>query len=177
LEAVHVYKLIEERNNMSLHSLKIGDLIVRAKGPFSTHYLVYLGIQNGIRMVAENQIGVGVRVTTLEAALANNAIKRFEPFGGAEHDRSLVLIKVNNLIGRAYDLVHFNCEHFARWIASGKPESKQVKVAGALTLAGGAIMAIASKNKNLAVFGLILMLIAGLCLLVQSHIEKTREQT
>src|SRR5688572_609041 len=101
---------------MNLNTLRTGDLIVRQKGPFSTHFLVYIGIQNGVHVVAENQTGVGVRFTTLKEALAGNVIKRFEPFGGTETQRKLVVIKVNEILGKAYDLIVFNCEHFARWI-------------------------------------------------------------
>jgi len=61
---------------MNISNLKIGDLIVRQKGPFSTHFMVYVGIQNGIPMVAENQNDVGVRFNSLKNALAGNVIKR-----------------------------------------------------------------------------------------------------
>lgn len=145
---------------MNINTLKIGDLIVRQKGPMSTHYIVYAGLQNGVRMVAENQSGIGVRYTTLENALAGNPIKRFEPFGGKEHERTLVIPRVNNLLGTDYNLIAFNCEHFARWIAQGKLESKQVKVASNIAIAGGAAM-LASKNRVVQTLGAA-SLIAGL---------------
>ncbi len=143
---------------MSIDTLKIGDLIVRQKGPFSTHYLVYVGRHNGIQMVAENQTGVGVRFISLSTALAGNVIKRFEPFGGLEHERDLVIPKINQLIGQAYNLVVFNCEHFARWIAHGKLESKQVKMVSNIAIISGSAMLLA-KNKTVALTGLFMILL------------------
>lgn len=144
---------------MNIFTLKTGDLIVRQKGPFSTHFLVYLGIQNGVAMVAENQIGIGVRITTLAKALAGNAIKRFENFGGTESQRSLVIPRINGMLGHAYDLIAFNCEHFARWIANGKVESKQVKVASTVIIATSLAL-LSSKNTTAQTIG-VLGLIAG----------------
>lgn len=131
---------------MSINNLRIGDLIVRGKGPLSAHYIVYVGVHNGVHMVAENQMNAGVRYVSLETALAGNSIRRFERFGGSENQRSLVIPRINELLGRAYDLVVFNCEHFARWIAKGKLESKQVKVASTTAIVAGAGMMIASRN-------------------------------
>lgn len=117
-----------------INTLRIGDLIVRTKGPFSAHYLVYVGIINGVKMVAENQFGKGVQYTTLKNALAGNPIKRIEPFEGSETERSKVIPKINRLIGKTYDLIAFNCEHFARGISKGKIESKQVRIVGTISI-------------------------------------------
>lgn len=139
-------------NTMNINTLKIGDLIVRQKGPFSTHFMVYVGIHQGVQMVAENQTGIGVCYISMTEALAGNYIKRFENFGGTEAQRSLVIPMVNTLLGKAYDLVLFNCEHFARWIANGKPESKQVKAASNVAIVGGAAM-LASKHPFMQFLG------------------------
>ncbi len=142
---------------MNISTLKIGDLIVRQKGPFSTHFMVYIGMQNGVQMVAENQSGLGVRFTSLANALAGNVIKRFEKFGGTESQRSWVIPKIQNLLGKNYDLVVFNCEHFARWVSTGKVESKQVKVASNLAILGGVTMLASNSSalKTLGVFSII----------------------
>lgn len=147
---------------MTLSSLKIGDLIVRAKGIVSTHYLVYLGKKLCVHMVAENQLGHGVRIVTLDEALNGNNIIRFEPFGGQEHERMMVHERVNNLLGKTYNLIAFNCEHFARLIAEGKVESKQVKKASnAAIVLGLGLLAIGASKGNKA-----LMWLAGLFLLL-----------
>jgi hypothetical protein len=145
---------------MNLNTIKTGDLIVRQKGPFSTHYIVWIGWQNGVQVVAENHNGDGVRYTSLEEALAGKPIMRFEKFGGTESQRSLVISEINKMVGRSYDLVVFNCEHFARWISTGKIESKQVKIASNIFLVAGGLM-LASKNSNLRLLGSVLLLIGG----------------
>ena len=145
---------------MNINTLRTGDLIVRQKGPASTHFIIYIGYIKGILTVAENQSGIGVRYTPHQQALAGNSIKRFERFGGTEAQRQLVIPKINGLLGKAYDLIVFNCEHFARWIANGKPESKQVKVASTIAMAGGAAL-LASKSPVLKTVGAF-SIIAGL---------------
>ena len=145
---------------MDINTLKTGDLIVRQKGPFSTHYIVWIGWQNGIQRVAENQSGIGVRYTSLQEALAGNSIERFEPFGGTEAQRQSVISKVNSLLKKPYDLVVFNCEHFARWIANSKKESRQVKTASTVAITAG-LSLLASKSNTVRTVG-VLGIIAGM---------------
>jgi hypothetical protein len=135
-------------SHFNIHSIRVGDMIVRSKGVFSTHYMVYLGVQNGDHMVAENQLGFGVRIISLSEATKNNTINRIEPFKGAEHERGFVGQRVNQFLGQAYDLIAFNCEHFARLVAEGKVESKQVKNASNIALAGGLSLLTVAASKN-----------------------------
>lgn len=151
---------------MKLNTLKTGDLIVRQKGPFSTHYIVWIGWQNGVHIVAENHNGHGVRYTSLEEALAGNPIKRFEKFGGTEAQRHLVISEIDKMLGKTYDLIVFNCEHFARWISTGKIESKQVKIASNLFLVAGGIM-VASRDSTIRALGVFFLIIGGLARLSQ----------
>ena len=146
---------------MNLNTLRIGDLIVREKGPFSTHYIVWIGWRNGVRVVAENHSTQGVRYTSLEVALGGQPIKRFEKFGGNEFQRRLVISRINRMLGRSYDLVVFNCEHFARWISTGRLVSNQVRVAINILLVVGAFM-LTNKNSNIRSFGLFLLCIGGM---------------
>lgn len=114
---------------VSKNNLRIGDRLVREKGVFSKHHGIYVGIHNGIPYVAENQINIGVQYITLEAFLLGNENKltRIERFTGSEEIRNNIIPRINKLIGSNYDLVAFNCEHFAEYIQTGKPASKQVK--------------------------------------------------
>ena len=139
---------------LTLDTLKTGDLIVRKKGRFSAHYLVFLFMQNGEHIVAENQNGHGVRYTTLSRALRGKPIKRFERFGGTEAQRKLVIPRIDQMLGHAYDLVVFNCEHFARGIAHGKIESWQVKKTSTIALITGTGLAVYALSKRSAVTGL-----------------------
>jgi hypothetical protein len=138
--------------NMNLSNLKIGDLIIREKGPFSTHFMVYIGMENGNHIVAENQNGFGVRYVNLVEGLNDNSIKRFEKFGGTENERDFVIPRINNLLGKDYDLIAFNCEHFARLISNGKTESRQVKLTNNLTMLVGTAM-LTSKSETVKSIG------------------------
>lgn len=144
---------------MNINNLQTGDLIVRQKGPLSTHFIVWIGVQNGIKVVAENQTGVGVRFTSLEEALAGNSIRRLEKFGGNENQRQEVISRIKKLLGKPYDLIVFNCEHFARWVATGKIESKQVKTVSTIAITAG-LSLLGSKNNTLRTVGII-SIIAG----------------
>lgn len=152
---------------MNINNLKTGDLIVRQKGPLSTHFIVWIGVQNGIKVVAENQTGVGVRFTSLEEALAGNSIRRLEKFGGNENQRQEIISRIKKLLGKPYDLIIFNCEHFARWVATGKIESKQVKIASTVAITTGLTM-LASKNSTVRAVGVV-GIIAG----VLGHISQS----
>lgn len=137
---------------MNLSHLKTGDLIVRAKGIFSTHYMIYIENRGGNIIVAENQNGFGVRYITLAEALKGNVIVRFEKFGGADYERNTVVSKINTILGKSYDLVAFNCEHFARMISHGKPKSKQVETTSHVAILSGLGM-MSSKNETVQTIG------------------------
>lgn len=137
---------------MNLSELKTGDLIVRAKGIFSTHYMVYIENRRGTIIVAENQNGFGVRYVTLAAALNGNSIVRFEKFGGTDDERATVVGRINSILGKSYDLIAFNCEHFARLIAHGKPKSKQIETSSSIAIVAGLGM-MNSKNRQVQSLG------------------------
>jgi hypothetical protein len=151
---------------MNINSLKTGDLIVRKKGPFSTHYIVWIGWRNGQQIVAENQFGHGVRYTTLEEALAGNPIVRFEKFGGTENQRLMVLPRIDAMLGKPYNLISFNCEHFGRMISTGKKESKQINTLfNWMLLVGGAMLL--SKSRVVRGLGAFCLFVGGLAYAVQ----------
>jgi hypothetical protein len=114
---------------VSINQLNVGDRLVREKGPFSKHHGIYVGIHNSIPLVAENQIGMGVQYVSLSQFLLFNPnnLTRIERFAGTEYARALIISRINQLRGTNYDLINFNCEHFAEFIQTGNSESKQVK--------------------------------------------------
>ncbi len=126
----------------NFYNLKIGDRILRPKGLIFKHHGIYVGIHNGIPLVAENQVGVGVRCVTLSGFLHGNIsnIVGIERFNKSEDMRRKIIPRIEKLLGTQYDLVNFNCEHFAEFIQHGKPKSQQVKNAfiglGAMALIG-----------------------------------------
>lgn len=151
---------------MDLNYLKTGDIIVRTKGIFSTHFMVYIGLIEGKTVVAENQLGHGVRYVTLEEALNGNTIIRTEKFKGMEHERSHVVPRINSMLGKSYNLTKFNCEHFARFIAEGKARSRQVRIGSNLLIMSG-ISLIGSKNKALRTVGFVSLIAGVTCKLIQ----------
>lgn len=61
------------------------------------------------------------------------------------------------MLGKSYNLVEFNCEHFAREISSGKAESRQVKTVSTVAIASGLAM-LTSKNNGVKALGALTML-------------------
>lgn len=151
---------------MNLNYLKTGDIIVRTKGIFSTHFMIFIGHQQGKVIVAENQVGHGVRYATLDDALNGNQIIRTEKFMGLEHERNNVIPRVNSILGKSYNLTKFNCEHFARFIAEGKARSRQIRIGSNLLLVAG-LGLIGNKNKALRNIGYVSLITGLTCKLVQ----------
>lgn len=121
---------------VNYYNLKIGDRVVREKGIVSKHHGIYAGIDNGRAWVAENQRGNGVQYITLsEFLLGNeNTLTRIERFKQSEYERQNVISRINALLGKPYDLVNFNCEHFAELIQTGNIQSRQVRNAVGVTV-------------------------------------------
>lgn len=124
------------------HNLQIGDRLVCGKGVFTKHHGVYAGIHDGIAWAAECQVNVGVRYLPLAEYLKGNAVNlvRIERFYG---DSSIIISRIDSVIGTPYHLLEFNCEHFAEYIQTGIVRSKQVETAflalGAAALLIGAV--------------------------------------
>lgn len=135
------------RNLIAKYRLRLGDRLVRHKGVFSKHHGIYIGIHNGVALVAENQLGEGVQYISLSEFLLNEPsnLCRVERFKGTEYARQNIIPRINSLIGTQYDLINFNCEHFSELIQKGKAESKQVQNAFATGILGLFILAIANR--------------------------------
>jgi hypothetical protein len=139
---------------VNYYSLQCGDRLVRGKGIFSKHHGIYVGYLNGIPTVAENQNGKGVQYVSLAEFLGSTNIERIQRFAGTEEARRNIIPRINNLLGTEYDLINFNCEHFAEWVQTGKSKSKQMNVVWTVliilfVITGiGAVAAIASNRKR-----------------------------
>lgn len=128
------------------YGLRTGDRIVTDKGPLSRHHSIFVQIPGRVPQVAENQAGKGVQYTTLEEFLARvgNSKIRIEKFNGTKADRENVIPRIDALIGTPYNLVNFNCEHFANLIQNGAAVSKQV---------GAVVLGVVAIGIGLLVFG------------------------
>lgn len=126
---------LNQKPNMNLfdlvnkYDLQIGDRLIRDKFIFSKHHVIYAGINNGVPIVAENQMNKGVIYSSLDSALLENPnnLVRVEKFTGTDFQRRQVIPRINELLGTKYDLINFNCEHFAELIQHGNRRSKQVE--------------------------------------------------
>lgn len=113
---------------MEIKNLDIGDRLVREKGGiFTKHHAIYVGEHNGIELVAENQIGFGVRCITLNQFLNEDNLVRIEKNNFNLYQKNNVIHRVNQRMGKQYDLINYNCEHFVNEVLTGITESKQVK--------------------------------------------------
>ena len=92
------------------------------------HLAVYLGQnQYGLDIIAENKIGYGVRLVTAEDFFKDVIeVTRVEKFRGSNSERKVVVQNALLKLNQPYDLINYNCQHFANEITKGKIESEQV---------------------------------------------------
>ncbi len=127
----------------NLESLRPGDRVVLPKSRIGLvqHHAIYIGKdQSGNRIYIENAVGRGVQLIS-ESYLFRDGFKliRIEPYKGSQHQRSAVVKAALKMVGKKYDLINFNCEHYANSVQHGKSYSSQISVAmtvGLLVLAG-----------------------------------------
>lgn len=102
------------------------------------HHAVYLGKnQLGQDLIAENKIGYGVRLVTADEFFQDVLeVTSIERFSGNNHERKVVIQNALNRLNAPYDLINYNCQHFANEVLKGKAESEQVNnVVNALKIA------------------------------------------
>jgi hypothetical protein len=128
---------------MRQNGLQTGDRLITEKGPFSRHHAIVARIPGRVPLVAENQAGKGVQYIMLENFLLRTGSGKIwiRKFTGTEMMRETVIPRIDALIGRPYNLVNFNCEHFANLIQTGAAVSQQVAVAvlGAVVIGSGVL--------------------------------------
>lgn len=114
----------------NLKNLKPGDRLVLPKSNLGLvqHHAIYIGNDAyGNRQYIENYIGKGVqRVDENYLFRDGYHLTRVEPFIGNAFQRRLAVNRAVALIGTQYDLVNFNCEHYANAVQYGKQFSNQV---------------------------------------------------
>lgn len=129
--------------NMETFPVKIGDRLVRKKDAILMHHGIFVGYHNGQCLVAENNTPNGVAYVTCDQFLDGQQLTQVEPFRGNEYQRSEVIPFINSRLNTPYDLLRYNCEHFATEVQTGQPKSNQVLIGGlvALGLLGFATLA------------------------------------
>ena len=130
-----------------LYNLKVGDIITRAKDLFFDHYGIVIGYNpSGEMLVAENQVGKGIQILTVKEFLNSQPLKVVKRFPGTEQQRTLVMPRMKSLVGTPYNILNFNCEHFATGVQTGVATSTQVAGVGLSIFVAGILGAIIYNN-------------------------------
>jgi hypothetical protein len=131
--------------------LRKGDVIYADRGIYK-HY----GIYDNERRVIHFSPDKGVEISAENARIRETTLTEFLKGAEPHIDRTIrahfppeeVVRRARSLAGKLrgeYNLLFFNCEHFARWCATGELESEQVKrgavIAGALAVTAVALTA------------------------------------
>jgi hypothetical protein len=133
-------------------ALKKGDILYADRGLYR-HY----GIYNNNRSVIHFSPDKGAEISAKNAYIRETTLAEFLKGDELHIDRTIrpffppeeIVRRARSLVGELqgeYDLVFFNCEHFARWCATGEPESKQAKtglaIAGTIAATAVAVLVI-----------------------------------
>lgn len=119
-------------------ALDVGDCVIIRKSiaDMVRHFGVCVGLDRyGNHLIAENHWRFGVRIVTLDTFLDGEHPHAVEPFQGNYWKRQQVVARVNERVGRTYNVALYNCEHFANDVRYGRVESQQVRIAVGVLLA------------------------------------------
>lgn len=123
--------------------LEQGDVIKRPGPLGSTHVGLYAGMdQSGREWVIHNAKDDCVKWDLLETFAAGNPIS----LGGRAanfYEGAAIIARAVSLLGRKFDLINFNCEHFVSYAPGGQAISPQLRtvVFGAALLASIGVLA------------------------------------
>jgi Permuted papain-like amidase enzyme, YaeF/YiiX, C92 family len=99
----------------------------------SMHHAIYIGYYNQEPYFIENKIGIGVHlISAKEFFKRNPIISTVKKFSGNGQQRQHALERSFALLGMPYDLINYNCEHFANEVQHMRSYSDQMKVAGVI---------------------------------------------
>lgn len=119
------------KNYIKHLNLRPGDEIIvpKSKVNWIQHHALYLGYdENGTDLIIENSYGVGVRLITASDFFSMYPhVNEIRQFTGTDNDRLLLVQKALKSIGKPYNLIVYNCQHFTSEIKNGKKVSKQVE--------------------------------------------------
>lgn len=140
------------------HGLSPADRIVQPifQTGLSKHHSIYLGTdQHGMEWVAENDKFGGVVLTKVNDFFKEKKCFTIQRFCGNFHDRKAAVQRALSKVGAPYDLLNFNCEHYAEYVQTGNTGSKQVDWVKNLVLytllaifIGGLVYNIANSKKS-----------------------------
>ena len=143
--------LAQDRAWVGEIDLRPGDVVkARRYGAF-WHYGVYEGYDSVVVLLA----GQGVARQTLAEFAGGSDLRRVDKFDGARLDHRTTLKRAQDFVGLplTYNLAKRNCEHFARWCATGDDASHQVEAFATAAAVAATALAIVAK-KPLIVAGI-----------------------
>lgn len=113
--------------------LQAGDKVEVNCGLYK-HVAIYRGHQWDGRDFIHNAKNGCVSLATVDEFAAGKQIFLCEAAPDDYFQRQAIIERAMSLLGTKYDLINFNCEHFANYAQKGRSESPQL-AAGAAVLA------------------------------------------
>ena len=116
-------------NYSTRYGLQPADRLIEPifKTGLSQHHAIYLGVdRQGIEWVAENYKFQGVRKIKASEYFTTEKHFHTQPFQGSYQQRIEAVKRALSKMGEPYDLIKFNCEHYAEYVQTGRAASKQV---------------------------------------------------
>ena len=117
------------------YGLQPGDRLIEPifQTGLSKHHSIYLGMdQYGQEWIAENQKFKGVRLVLASDFIKEHKKYTIQRFPGTYDVRIAAVKRALAQVGKPYDLILYNCEHYASFVQNGKANSKQVEGASLL---------------------------------------------
>jgi uncharacterized protein YycO len=118
-------------NYIDLFKLKPGDELVVPKSNWDIiqHHALYIGYDHlGIHWIIHNVVGVGVTLITVDDFFTQvDKITQVIRFTDSNSERKVLVQKALTRIGKPYNLINYNCEHFINEVKTGVASSPQVK--------------------------------------------------
>lgn len=111
------------------YSLLPGDRLIEAifKTGITKHHSIYVGMDShGTEWVAENFKFTGVRLVKASEFFNEATCYDVKKFLGNMSQRKESIKRALIPLGHPYDLIWYNCEHYASYVQTGKSESRQV---------------------------------------------------
>ncbi|MBI3137735.1 MAG: lecithin retinol acyltransferase family protein [Sphingobacteriales bacterium] len=123
--------------------LKPGDELIVPKSGWDIiqHHALYIGYDHqGIHWIIHNNVQTGVSLITVDDFFTQvHKVNKIMRFTGTNTERKALVQRALIRIGKPYDLINYNCEHFISEVKTGSASSPQVKsglaFAGILLLA------------------------------------------
>jgi len=92
------------------------------------HHAIYLGQdRQGREWIAENYKFGGVRLVNAQDYFKKGKLIKRKKFTGTNSQRIAAVKRALSQLGKPYDLIDFNCEHYAEYVQSGVARSSQVE--------------------------------------------------